>query len=93
MRFVYPAVFEKKEDGTYHASFPDLEDCEADGDSLEELMKNANEAMFNWIDIELHEDDPCLPPASYPDEIHLKNDRQSVYNILVHYRMVEGWDE
>ena len=56
-------------------------------------MKNANEAMFNWIDIELHEDDPCLPPASYPDEIHLKNDRQSVHNILVHYRMVEGWDE
>ena len=60
MRFIYPAIFEKKEDGTFHASFPDLEDCE---------------------------------PASYPDEIHLANDRQSVHNILVHYRMVEGWDE
>ena len=36
MTFTYPAVFTEKEDGTgYHAFFPDLEMCEADGADLE----------------------------------------------------------
>ena len=29
MKFIYPAVFRKKEDGGYDAHFPDLECCEA----------------------------------------------------------------
>jgi len=37
MTFTYPAVFTEKEDGTgYHAFFPDLEMCEADGADLED---------------------------------------------------------
>ena len=36
MTFTYPAVFTEKEDGTgYHAFFPDLEMCEADGADFE----------------------------------------------------------
>ena len=36
MTFTYPAVFTEKEDGTgYHAFFPDLEMCEADGADLD----------------------------------------------------------
>ena len=44
MIFIYPAVFRKKEDGRYHAFFPDLECCEASGDTLDEAVDNANEA-------------------------------------------------
>lgn len=37
MKFIYPAVFRKNEDGRYKAFFPDLACCEAEGDTLDEL--------------------------------------------------------
>ena len=54
MTFIYPAVFTPhKEDEGYHAYFPDLEGCEADGPDLEDTMDNAREAAYNWICVEL----------------------------------------
>ena len=44
MKFVYPAVFRKAEDGTYKGFFPDLACCYAEGDTLEEAVDNANDA-------------------------------------------------
>ena len=44
MKFIYPAVFRKTENGTYHGFFPDLECCYADGDTLDDAIDNANEA-------------------------------------------------
>ena len=46
MKFIYPAVFRKTENG-YHAFFPDLECCEASGDTLDDAIENANEACRN----------------------------------------------
>ena len=31
MRFIYPAVIKELPDGRFHARFPDLEMCEAEG--------------------------------------------------------------
>ena len=47
MKFIYPAVFRKNEDGKYKAFFPDLECCEAEGDTLDDAIDNANEAAYN----------------------------------------------
>ena len=44
MKFMYPAVFRKNEDGTYNGYFPDLECCTSTGDTLDEAIENANEA-------------------------------------------------
>ena len=49
MIFIYPAVFRKKEDGRYHAFFPDLECCEASGDTLDDAIDNANTATLSAI--------------------------------------------
>ena len=57
MKFVYPAVFRKTASGTYRAFFPDLEDCQAEGETLDDAIDNANEAAYNWIYVELTEDD------------------------------------
>ena len=38
MKFIYPAVFRKNEAGGYHAFFPDLECCEADGETLDDAI-------------------------------------------------------
>ena len=51
MKFIYPAVFRRSESGGYNAFFPDLECCEAAGDTLDEAIDNANEAARNWISV------------------------------------------
>ena len=49
MNFIYPAVIRKKANGSYHAFFPDLTCCEADGDSVDDVIDRANEAAATWI--------------------------------------------
>ena len=92
MRFIYPAVIKEQEDGTYTASFPDLMMCEAKGNSMMHVVREATEAAYNWIDLEMQEDDPQLPPASDPEDLILL-EGETVKNILVIYRMHQGWDE
>ena len=53
MKFIYPAVFRQTENGGYKAWFPDLECCEASGETLEDAIENANEAARTWITVEL----------------------------------------
>lgn len=92
MRFVYPAVISKTENGRYRAVFPDLEMCEAEGDSIVEVQRNAVQAAYDWIDLELHEEDPLLPPSTDKQDIRTC-EGETVCDILVIYRMHEGWDE
>ncbi len=73
MTFIYPAVFTPHKDGKgYHAYFPDLECCEADGPDLEDAIENAREAAGNWIMVELEEEECDLPFSSHEDDIVLE---------------------
>lgn len=92
MKFIYPAVFHKKEDGTYEGYFPDLECCYAKGDTLEDAVENANEAANDWISLELTEEDPQMPAVSDIYDMNL-NEGDIVRNISVTIRLYEGWDE
>jgi len=72
MTFIYPAVFTPHEDGKgYHAEFPDLEGCSADGPDLEDALENARDAAYNWICVELEEEDPELPEVSHTEDMEL----------------------
>jgi len=92
MKFVYPAIIRREDDGLYHASFPDLECCQAEGETLEEAVDNANEAARTWLTAELEEDDCQLPPVTDPQDMELKKG-DIVRNIAVTIRFYEGWDE
>ena len=92
MKFIYPAVFRKTETGKYKAHFPDLECCYAEGDTLDDAIENANEAAYNWIDLELSEDNCTLPSVTDASDIEVK-DGEIVRNISVNIRFYEGWDE
>ena len=92
MKFIYPAVFRKKEDGGYHAFFPDLERCEAFGYTLDDAIDNANEACRNWITVELEEEDPMLPYVSDIEDIQVE-EGDIVRHISVNIRFRDGWDE
>ena len=92
MKFIYPAVFRRSESGGYNAFFPDLECCYADGDTLDDSIDNANEAAYNWISLELSEDDCNLPSVSDKEDMELQ-EGDIVRNISVNIRFYEGWDE
>ncbi|MEE3420646.1 MAG: type II toxin-antitoxin system HicB family antitoxin [Lachnospiraceae bacterium] len=92
MRFVYPAVIKKQENGTYRADFPDLATCYAEGDTVDECTRNATLAAYDWIDLEMKEDEPDLPPATQVEDIALE-DGEIARNILVIYKILEGWEE
>lgn len=92
MNFIYPAIFRKKEDGTYHAVFPDLACCEASGETLDDAIDNANDAARNWISVELEEEEPDLPCVSDIEDISVE-EGDIVRNISVNIRFYEGWDE
>lgn len=48
MLFVYPAVFHK-DDNAYWVEFPDLEGCQSFGDTVEETIGGAQEALAAYI--------------------------------------------
>lgn len=66
--YIYPAVFDPCEEGGYCVTFPDLPGIVTEGDSIEESLAMAKEAL------ELHlygmeEDSDPIPEASNPGQL------------------------
>ena len=91
MQFIYPAVFCQNEDGTYQGYFPDLEQCFAKGDTLDEVLNSAIEEARTWIQVEL-EDTFELPAVTPPEDLVLR-EGEFIRNIAVTLRLTDGWDE
>lgn len=72
--------------------FPGFECCEAAGDSLDDAIDNANSAAYDWLYLELSEEDGELPPVSDKSDMDLQ-EGDIVRNISVNIRFYEGWDE
>lgn len=62
MLFVYPAVFHK-EDDAYWVEFPDLEGCQTYGETLNETMAYAQEALAGYLLTLLEENRELVPPS------------------------------
>lgn len=45
MKYVYPAIFTPEDNGMYSVNFPDLEGCYTCGDSLEDGIEMAEDAL------------------------------------------------
>lgn len=68
MRFNYPGLFELNELGGYSVSFPDLPECYTDGDSLEDAVNMAAEALELVIEFYL-DNGRQLPAPSFDAEV------------------------
>lgn len=68
MTRIYPAIFHSEDNG-YWVEFPDLEGCNTCGDSLDEAMQMAQEALGLYI-IGLLEDGQSIPAPSDLRTIH-----------------------
>ncbi len=70
-KYLFMAVFTPDPEGGYEIRFPDLPGCFSQGDSLEEAMIMAKDAL------ELHlwgmeDDNISIPPATLPENIELQ---------------------
>ena len=91
MKFIYPAIIRKEENGTFKATFPDLA-CEAIGDSLDDVIEKANEAAVGWLELELSEEMPMLPPVTDKDDLVLE-EGELVRDICANVKFYDGWEE
>ena len=92
MTFIYPSVI-KEENGVFKGYFPDLDKCTFEGKDINEAIDDAQAVMYDYIRIELTEEDtPALPAVSDESELKL-SEGEFVRNICVHFRYTEGWDE
>ena len=92
MKFIYPAIIRKEENGTFTATFPDLACCEAIGDSLDDVIEKANEAAVGWLELELSEEMPMLPPVTDKDDLVLE-EGELVRDICANVKFYDGWEE
>lgn len=72
MNFVYPALFHY-EDGGYWVEFPDLSGCFTQGDTLNEIMFNAQEVLELYLESTI-DNDLNLPKPSPIETIPPIND-------------------
>jgi predicted RNase H-like HicB family nuclease len=54
----YTVIFEKEDDGGYHAFCPVLKGCHSQGDNFEEALANITEAIELYIDSLLADQEP-----------------------------------
>ena len=67
-------MFVHKDDNSgYWCEFPDLPGCMTDGDNLEDLLKNAADAMESWLEAAVDNGAP-LPEASGAEVLKEKAD-------------------
>ena len=71
--YTYPAVFTKEADGGYSIRFPQLDGCFSQGETLEEALTGAEEALSLYCTV-LVEDKKSLPAASNAREIAVPTD-------------------
>lgn len=63
MDYIYPAIFEHNDDGSYTITFPDLPGCISEGKSLSNAMDMAQKALTQWIEYLLDEKEPIPEPS------------------------------
>lgn len=62
MKLIYPAIFHEDEDGIW-VEFPDLQGCQSYGETIQEVLDSAKEALEGYC-VTLLEEKHKLPDAS-----------------------------
>lgn len=62
-RIFYPAILEKEPKSIFGVTFPDVSGCTSAGNTAEEALVNAHEALAGHIAL-MVEDGECLPDAT-----------------------------
>ena len=71
-KYAYPAIFTPEDDGSFSINFPDLEGCYTCGDSLEDGIEMAEDALALVL-YGYEKDGRKIPAPSAPSEITLSD--------------------
>ncbi|MFL1671696.1 type II toxin-antitoxin system HicB family antitoxin [Paenibacillus dendritiformis] len=74
-KYIYPAVFHPGEpdEGGYTVTFPDLPGCISEGDTLDEALHMAKDALGGHLYL-MEEDKDDIPQPTKPNAIQLEAD-------------------
>jgi predicted RNase H-like HicB family nuclease len=78
----YPAVIETDARGGFGVFFPDFPGCVTAGDTIDEAMANAEEALAGHIEVSV-EHGEAIPPPSDLQSIKVDADVEAVARVLV----------
>ena len=68
-KYIYPGVFAwSDEDKTYYVTFPDVQGCFTDGETVSEALENANDAL-NLMIYDLESNDMPIPKATPLEDV------------------------
>ncbi len=81
-KLYYPAFVDKDEDTGFGVSFPDFPGCVSAGESVEEALIGAQEALAGHVALMLADGDP-LPEASALEEVAAAREASTVAVTLV----------
>jgi predicted RNase H-like HicB family nuclease len=62
-KLFYPAILEKEPGSAYGVTFPDLPGCVSAGDTAEQALVNAHEALAGHVALMVHDGDPLPKPT------------------------------
>ena len=73
-KYAYPAIFTPEEDGSFSINFPDLEGCYTCGDSIEDGIEMAQDALA-LILYGYEKDGRSIPTPSSPSQFSLSENK------------------
>ena len=71
-RYIFPAIFEPGEIKGYCITFPDLPGCITEGDTIEEALQMAKEALELHL-FGMEEDGDKIPTATLPEKVKISD--------------------
>lgn len=80
MRYVYPAIFKRLEDGKYFIRVPDLPGCVTEGKDLLDALDMAKDAIAMWL-CDAEDNNENIPPAS--NLFDIKHSPDEFVNLMV----------
>ena len=78
----YPVLIHKDADSDYGVSVPDLPGCFSAGETLEDALENAEEAVLTHVEGLLADDDPVPQPNTLEKLKESTNDPIAVWAII-----------
>ena len=79
--YVYPAVFRNEDNGSFSVSFPDIDGCFTCGDSLEDAMFMAKDALSLMLRSEYEDKGLSVPNRTHIN--HIKHDENEFVTYIM----------
>ena len=84
-KMFYPAIFTPEDDGGFSVSFPDIEGCFTQGETIEEAYEMAFDALGLALSF-LEDEKRVIPLPSAPNKISLN---ENEFVVIIEFNMLE----